>query len=447
MSNLWLSALALLVLFILDGLLAMARAALVNSRGSKLQSMVEAQVPGAALAQRLASEATRFLLSLRIGLGGIRLLSVGLGLALYVGLLAARGSEGSLPGLALAVVGAGGLIGLTEFIAENLALRDPERWANRLGVLVAVVVSLLSPFGRSLLWLSGRISGGHNGRRHPLVTEEEIMTMVDAGEEGGAIEQDAKDMIYSIFQLDDTLAREVMIPRIDVLAFEEHTSLEEATDGLLGSGYSRAPVYRGSIDNVVGLVYVKDLLAAWREGGEDKAVGKLMREPYFVPEAKLVDDLLEEMQDRRVQMAIVVDEYGGTAGVVTIEDIVEEIIGEIRDEYDQAEQVRFEQVREGEFIFSGGIDLDDVNDITGAELPKETSDTLGGFIYSRLGRVPSPGDRLVAGGLELVVDQVVRRRIRSVRASLLPPALEGAPGSASGQEASAPDPAGQTRGT
>ena len=447
MNNLWLSALALLVLFILDGLLAMARAALVNSRGSKLQSMVEEQVPGAALAQRLASEATRFLLSLRIGLGGIRLLSVGLGLALYVGLLAARGSEGSLPGLALAVVGAGGLIGLTEFIAENLALRDPERWANRLGVLVAVVVSLLSPFGRLLLWLSGRISGGQNGRRHPLVTEEEIMTMVDAGEEGGAIEQDAKDMIYSIFQLDDTLAREVMIPRIDVLAFEEHTSLEEATDGLLGSGYSRAPVYRGSIDNVVGLVYVKDLLAAWREGGEDKAVGKLMREPYFVPEAKLVDDLLEEMQDRRVQMAIVVDEYGGTAGVVTIEDIVEEIIGEIRDEYDQAEQLRFEQVREGEFIFSGGIDLDDVNDITGAQLPKETSDTLGGFIYSRLGRVPSPGDRLVAGGLELVVDQVVRRRIRSVRASLLPPALEGAPGSASGQEASAPDPAGQTRGT
>jgi len=447
MSNLWLPALALLVLFILDGLLAMARAALVNSRGSKLQSMVEEQVPGAALAQRLASEATRFLLSLRIGLGGIRLLSVGLGLAFYVGLLAARGSDGSLPGLALAVVGAGGLIGLTEFIAENVALRDPERWANRLGLLVAVVVSLLSPFGRLLLWLSGWISGGQNGRRHPLVTEEEIMTMVDAGEEGGAIEQDAKDMIYSIFQLDDTLAREVMVPRIDVLSFEEHSSLEEATDGLLSSGYSRAPVHRGGIDNVVGLVYVKDLLAAWREGGEDTAVGKLMREPYFVPEAKLVDDLLEEMQDRRVQMAIVVDEYGGTAGVVTIEDIVEEIIGEIRDEYDQAEQVRFEKVREGEFIFSGGIDLDDVNDITGAELPKETSDTLGGFIYSHLGRVPSPGDRLVAGGLELVVDQVVRRRIRSVRASLIQPTLEGAPGSAPGQEAPASDPAERTRGS
>jgi CBS domain containing-hemolysin-like protein len=367
------------------------------------------------------------LLSLRIGLGGIRLLSVGLGLALYVTLLAGRGSTGSLPGLALAVVGVGGVIGLTEFIAENLALRDPERWANRLGVLVAVVVSLLSPLGRLLLWLSGRISGGMDGRPQPLVTEEEIMTMVDAGEEGGAIEQDAKDMIYSIFQLDDTLAREVMIPRIDVLAFEEHTTLVQATDGLLGSGYSRAPIYRQSIDNVVGLIYGKDLLAAWREGGVGKTVKDVMREAYFVPEAKLVDDLLEEMQDHRVQMAIVVDEYGGTAGVVTIEDIVEEIIGEIRDEYDHAEEASFQQVREGEFVFSGGIDVDDINDITGAELPKESSETLAGFIYSHLGRVPSPGDRLEAGGLELVVDQVVRRRIRTVRARLLSPAADHTP--------------------
>jgi CBS domain containing-hemolysin-like protein len=419
MNSLWMPALALLALFALDGLLAMARAALVNSRESRLQELVEQQVPGAALAQRLASEATRLLLSLRIGLGGIRLLAVGLGLALYIGIATVRGWEGSLPGLALAVVGVGVLIGLAEFVAENLALRDPERWARRLGALVAVVVSLLSPFGRLLLWLSGSISGGRDGRRHPLVTEEEIMTLVDAGEEGGAIEQEAKEMIYSIFQLDDTLAREVMIPRIDVLAFEESASLAEATEGLLASGYSRAPVYRQTIDNVVGLVYVKDLLGAWRDGSESKTVGQLMRDAYFVPEAKLVDDLLEDMQDRRVHMAIVVDEYGGTAGVVTIEDIVEEIVGEIRDEYDRTEQARFEQVREGEFIFSGGIDLDDVNDITGAQLPKETSDTLGGYIYSRLGRVPSSGDRLEAGGLELIVDQVVRRRIRTVRARKL----------------------------
>jgi len=419
MSNLWMPALALVALFGLDGLLAMARAALVNSRESRLQELVEQQVPGAALAQRLASEATRLLLSVRIGLGSIRLLSVGLGLALYIGIGAARGREGSLPGLALAVVGVGVLIGLAEFVAENLAMRDPERWARRLGVLVAVVVSLLSPFGRLLVWLSGAISGGRDGRRHPLVTEEEIMTLVDAGEEGGAIEQEAKEMIYSIFQLDDTLAREVMIPRIDVLAFEESASVAEATEGLLASGYSRAPVYRQTIDNVVGLVYVKDLLGAWRDRAESRTVGQLMREAYFVPEAKLVDDLLEDMQDRRVHMAIVVDEYGGTAGVVTIEDIVEEIVGEIRDEYDKAEQARFEQVRQGEFIFSGGTDLDDVNDITGAQLPKQTSDTLAGYIYSRLGRVPSSGDRLEAGGLELIVDQVARRRIRTVRARKL----------------------------
>jgi len=248
------------------------------------------------------------------------------------------------------------------------------------------------------------------------VTEEEIMTLVDAGEEEGVIEEEEKAMIYSIFQLDNTLAREVMVPRIDILAFERSTTLAQATDELLRTGYSRAPVYVGSIDHVIGLVYIKDLLAAWRVGETDRVVADLLREAYFVPEAKKLDDLLAEMQARRVHMAIVVDEYGGTAGLVTIEDIVEEIVGEILDEYDYAEEMRYEEVSKGEFVFSGGIDLDDVNKIAGASLPKETSETLGGFIYSQLGKVPVPGETVEAGGLQLVVEQVAGRRIRKVRA-------------------------------
>ena len=346
---------------------------------------------------------------------------------LYVSLMLNAQDSVTLTGIAGVVIGAGLLLGLIEFAAENLALRDPEHWAIRVGVLVAVVVGVLSPLASTLLRLAGLISGAGDGPRAPLVTEEEIMTLVDAGEEGGAIEQDEKAMIYSIFQLDDTLAREVMIPRIDLLAFDESTSLIEATDSLLESGFSRAPIYRDNIDNVLGLIYVKDLLAAWRQGKQEGNVSELMRQAYFVPEAKKADDLLDEMQAMRVHMSIVVDEYGGTAGVVTIEDIVEEIIGEIRDEYDFAEEARFQEVSEGEYIFSGGIDLDDVNQIAGAGLPKETSETLGGFIYSELGRVPAPGETLEAGGMELVVDQVVRRRIRTVKARVLkrPDAIDG----------------------
>jgi CBS domain containing-hemolysin-like protein len=245
------------------------------------------------------------------------------------------------------------------------------------------------------------VTGLELGEDQPLVTEEEIMTLVDAGEEGGAIEEEEKAMIYSIFQLGDTLAREVMIPRIDIQSLDGDTTLAESTDLLLQSGFSRAPVYRNSVDNIIGLAYIKDLLDGWRKGRQFEPISNFMREAYFIPEGMKLDDLLAEMQAKRVHMAIVVDEYGGTAGVVTIEDIVEEIVGEIRDEYD----------------FSGGIDLDDVNLLAGSELPKDTSETLGGFIYSHLGRVPIRGEVVEAGGLRLIVDQVAGRRIRKVRAS------------------------------
>ncbi len=249
-----------------------------------------------------------------------------------------------------------------------------------------------------------------------LVIEGGIMVMVDAGEEGGVIEQEEKAMIYSIFQLGDTLAREVMVPRIDIRAFEADTPLLEAANAMLDSGYSRAPVYTDSIDNIVGLVYLKDLLATWLKEHENRPIKHYLREAYFVPEAKKLDDLLAEMQAKQIHMAIVVDEYGGTAGLVTIEDIVEEIVGEIRDEYDVEEEASFQQIGEREYIFSGGIDLDDVNRLMDAELVKDTSETLGGFIYSQLGRVPAAGDRIEAGGLVLIVEEVSGRRIHRVRA-------------------------------
>jgi CBS domain containing-hemolysin-like protein len=171
------------------------------------------------------------------------------------------------------------------------------------------------------------------------------------------------------------------------------------------------------VDHIIGLAYIKDLLDGWRKGRQFEPISNFMREAYFIPEGMKLDDLLAEMQSKRVHMAVVVDEYGGTAGVVTIEDIVEEIVGEIRDEYDFAEEASYQQLKDGEFLFSGGIDLDDVNLLAGSELPKDTSETLGGFIYGHLGRVPKRGEVVEAGGLRLIVDQVAGRRIRKVRAS------------------------------
>jgi len=289
-----------------------------------------------------------------------------------------------------------------------------------MSIFIGLCRPLVWPLGR----LAQRLSDSPKGRAFPVVTEEQIMTLVDAGEEGGVIEQDEREMIYSIFQLGDTLVREVMIPRIDILAFEETTSLVKATDELLRTGYSRAPVFKDSIDTIIGIVYGKDLLAAWRRGEQEADVSGFLREAHFVPEAKKVDDLLTEMQARRIQMAIVVDEYGGTAGLVTFEDIVEEIVGEVHDEYDTAEELPYRKSGDQEYVFRGRIDIDDFNAIVGVGLPKGSGETLGGFIYSQLGRIPTPGETLQVGGLNLVVEQVVGKRIRKVRALRLPVSQE-----------------------
>jgi len=404
-----------------DGALAAARAALMNSHAPVLRSMETKGVRGASRALGLASEATSLLLSFSLVQYLARLTAVAVALAGWVLWAGPSASPGGGVGVVLAV---GALAPLVEVLAESVSLRSAERAACRLSLVGTAVVLVAAP----VRWSHRRLARASDGRRAgvvpPLVTEEEIKTIVDAGEEGGAIEVEEKEMIFSIFELGETLVREVMVPRIDICAFEETQTQEEVTDALLEAGHSRAPVYRQDIDRIVGIVYVKDLLRAFREGRQHEAVAGLLRPALFVPEAKKADDLLADLQARRVHMAVVVDEYGGTAGLVTLEDLVEEIVGEIRDEYDPAEEVPFQELREGEFLFTGRIDLDEVNELTGARLPKDIGDTLGGLISGHLGRVPSPGDVVDAGGLHLVVEQSSGRRILKVRATRLPESQE-----------------------
>jgi CBS domain containing-hemolysin-like protein len=267
-----------------------------------------------------------------------------------------------------------------------------------------------------LLALPYSLINSNEPNQEGTVTETELISMVEAGQEEGVLEQEEQKMIVSIFRLGDTLVREIMVPRIDVLALDVNTPIEEAMDALKRSGHSRVPVFKDSVDNILGLLYAKDLLGIWREGRREVFLSDHLRQAYFVPEAKKVDQLLAELQAKRIHMAIVVDEYGGVAGIVTLEDIVEEIVGEIRDEYDQAEELLFQAVSEDEYIFQGRIDLDDFNDIMGTELPNSEADTLSGLIYSRIGRVPTAGDNVLIKGLQLTVEQVSGQRIRKVRA-------------------------------
>jgi CBS domain containing-hemolysin-like protein len=222
-------------------------------------------------------------------------------------------------------------------------------------------------------------------------------------------------MIASIFDFDETLVREIMVPRMDMVALEVGSPMEEALDTIVETGYSRIPVYEGSIDNVVGTLNAKDLLAHLKEGSEPPPeLRELLRPAYFVPETNKVGEILEELQRQRIQMAVVVDEYGGVAGLVTVEDALEEIVGEIEDEYDTVEP-SFEMVTDREAVFNARIGVDEVNKLMKTTLPTEESDTLGGLIYSALGGVPRVGDEVELDGVQITVLSLSGRRIHKVR--------------------------------
>jgi CBS domain containing-hemolysin-like protein len=306
-----------------------------------------------------------------------------------------------------------------EWIVARRASRDPENWAARLAPLAGSLNTIFGPFVSILMAFTG---DDEDTPGDPAETMgEELKELVESGQEEGLIEKGEGRMIYSIFELGDTLVREIMVPRIDMLALDVSTPLGGAMDELLRSGHSRVPVYEDTVDHTLGVLYAKDLLRACREGGQVDSLRDLLRPAHFVPEAKKIDDLLAEMQRSRVHMALVVDEYGGIAGLVTLEDIIEEILGEIRDEYDAGEEAPYLRQRDGDVVFLGRVGLDDFNETMGVNLPTDESDTIGGYIYNRLGRVPNAGDQVRLGRLLLTVEQVSGRGIRKVRARLEAP--------------------------
>lgn len=307
---------------------------------------------------------------------------------------------------------------LPEALGSTLAFR----WHRRSANLARVLHLLLQPLTLPALALANSLSrriGGAKLQRTALITEEEIKTLVTAGEQEGVIEEEARAMIYSIFRLDDMITREVMLPRIDIVALEVDSPAEQILDVITRSGHSRIPVYAETIDNVIGILYVKDLLPFYAMRQELPSLREILRPAHFVPEFKRLDTLLKELQTEKVQLAIVVDEYGGVAGLITLEDLVEEIVGEIQDEYDHEEP---EMVRDadGTYLFDARIPLDDVQELLNIPLPLEEADSLGGFVYNELGHIPIVGETLAYGPVSFTVIATDGRRIRKVRATQAP---------------------------
>lgn len=256
-------------------------------------------------------------------------------------------------------------------------------------------------------------------RRGEEVSEDWIQALVEAGEEEGIIAKDENEMIQSIFDLRDTVVREVMVPRPQVAALSTEATLEDFLALLAREGHSRVPIYDKTLDNVVGVVYSKDLLRHWGRDPRSFRIREVVRTPLFVPDSKRVKDLLEEFRRARVHIAVVVDEYGSTAGIVTIEDLIEEIVGEIKDEYDAAEEDPIKRLDDGTYSVDPRVNLGDLEDVLEtplpAEIPTQEFDTVGGLIFHLAGRVPRAGDTLRAGPYVFTVERATERRLGRLR--------------------------------
>jgi putative hemolysin len=314
---------------------------------------------------------------------------------------------------------------LLDGIASGIGARFTQTLAPSMQWIARIILFLYQPF---VVIYDSLKPNTVRDNIHFSDMESSLREWMDKQPDDTPLKVDKRKMVRSILHFNDTLIREIMIPRIEMTAIDVESSLDFAAEQVLSSGHSRLPVYDDDIDNIVGVMYAKDLLKVYREATQEESfdLRAMARPALFVPEAKKAGDLLAEMQASGIHIVIVVDEYGGTAGLVSMEDIVEEIVGEIRDEYDQTEEVLVQLINEHEYSFFGRIDLGDVNEILHTHITRDAADTLAGFMYSKIGRVPTGEEIVIVEGWQFQVEKLVGNRILRVSAKPAAPAIDEA---------------------
>jgi putative hemolysin len=401
---------AIVALVFLAGFFALSETSLTRISRVKAITMEEEGRRGAAKLARLVEHPERFLNPVLL-----LVLVCHLVVASLVTLLAEQlfGTAGVAVGVFFEVVV---IFVLAESAPKTWAVQHPERAAILAAPLVSFITNLapIRLLARGLIGLSNMILPGKGLKQGPFVSEEELLATVDVATEDEVIEHDERRLIHSIIEFGDTVVREVMVPRPDMVAVEGRDKVSDVVEVTIAAGFSRIPVYDQGIDDVVGIIFVKDLMRAEREGRTAEEVRNLVREAHFVPETKRVTELLREMQRGKFHIAVVVDEYGGTAGLVTLEDLIEELVGEIVDEFD-VEEPGVEDLGNGDVRVNARMPIDEVNDLLKAELPTGDWDSVGGLVFNLLGHVPTEGEGVEVDGHRLVAEKVQGRRIGRVR--------------------------------
>lgn len=307
-----------------------------------------------------------------------------------------------------------------EIVPKSLAVANAEAISKRVAKPIEIISTGLFPlikFFKVIISALYYFLGKKNVKEKKEITEEDLITLIDAGKDEGVIEEEEKEMIRNIFEFGDTMVKEVMIPRVDMACIPSDTKLGSILKLIKKMGHSRIPVYEETIDNIVGILYAKDLLSIyqqWYTSKEKFDLKGIIRKAYFVPENKKIGELLDIFQKDRIQIAIAIDEYGGTAGLITMEDVVEEVVGEIIDEYDKEIKL-FEMNGDNIVIADAIISIDKINEILNIEIPENDFETLGGFIFDLLGRVPKKDEKIKYQNFQIIIEQVVKNRIRRVK--------------------------------
>ncbi|MDO5517550.1 MAG: hemolysin family protein [Clostridium sp.] len=400
----------LIVLIAMSSFFSMSETALMSISKIRLRHMVEEEVPGAKLVDKLLEDPNKLLGAILIGNN-----IVNIGASSLATILATNIFGSSGVGIATGVMTVLVLI-FGEITPKSIAKQKSEAVALKVARIIKYTVFIFKPFINIFTAISSlfiRLFGGDPDQAEPFITEEELKTMVDVSEEEGVLENVEKEMIFNVFDFADQQVKDIMVQRVDVVSVDEEATYDEIMEVIKSEQFSRIPIYNQTIDNIIGILNVKDL-AMVENPRENFDLKKYIREPYYTFEFKKIVELFKEMKKTRNHIAVVLDEYGGTVGIVTIEDLIEEIVGEIEDEYDE-DKSSVEVISDNEYVFDGSVRLHDISDIIGVNMDSEEFDSVGGLMIGELGRMPEKDEEVIIGNIKLVAEDIEKNRILKVR--------------------------------
>lgn len=408
-SIIYIQIIGLIILIILSSFFSASETALMSISKIRVRHMVEENIKGANRVKELTDNPSSLLASILVGNNVVNIASSSLATVLAISLIGSRGVAISTIIMTIVVLIFG------EITPKTLASQNSEQISLRVANPIFIISKMLKPVVIITTTISKffiKLLGGKSDSNKPFITEDELKTMVDVSEEEGILKSEEKDMIHNVFQFGDLYAKDVMVQRVDIIALDIEESLDKIISVIKEEGFSRIPIYSNTIDNIVGILNVKDII--FMEDTKGFSLKNYMREITYTYEFRKVTELFKDMNKNRQHMVVVLDEYGGTVGIVTIEDLIEEIVGDISDEYDD-EEPEIYVVKEDEYIVEGSVRIEDINELIGTKIESDEFDSIGGFIIGVLGRFPNISEEIIYSNYRFIIEDIDRNRIKKIR--------------------------------